>query len=92
MLAVGVFEVEVAAVGEDVVGVDAPGVVVLAAVVPPVEAGAEVFKLHGLGFGVVFAARWQGLFVVPDPLRWAGAVKEEEVGGNAGVGGEDAVW
>ncbi len=91
LLITGVLDVEVAAVGQDVAGVDAPGVVVLFAVVPPGEAILELFVLHGLGFGVVLAPVGQRLFVVPDPLCGAGAIEEEQVGGDAGVGGEDAV-
>lgn len=91
LLITGILDVEVAAVGQDVAGVDAPGAVVLFAVGPPGEAVFELFVLHGLGFGVVLAPVGQGLFVVPHPFCRAGAVEEKQVGGDAGVGGEDAV-
>ncbi len=55
LLAAGVFDVEIAAICQDVADMGAPGLVVFFAVVPPVETWLELFKLHSLGFGVVFA-------------------------------------
>ena len=91
LLVTGVFDVEVAAVRQYIAGVDAPGVVVLFAVVPPVEAWLELFELHSLGFGIVFASSVQRLLAVPVPFGWARAVEKEQVGGYAGIGCEDAV-
>jgi len=53
LLAARVFDVEIATVCQDIADVDAPGTVIFFAVVPPVEAWLELFKLHGLSFGVV---------------------------------------
>lgn len=67
LLIIGVLDVEVTAVCQDVAGVDAPGLVVLFTVMPPVEAVFELFVLDGLGFGVVLAPVGQRLLVVPGP-------------------------
>ncbi len=88
---VGVFAVEVAAVGEQFGGGNFPGAVVLFAVVPPLEAIGEFLELDGLGLGVVLPAFGQRLLVVPDFFGRAGAVEEEEVRRDARVGREDAV-
>ena len=65
---------------------------VFLALVPPLQAWREFLELHGLGFGVVLPAFGQRLLVVPDVLGRAGAVEEEEIGGDRRVWGEDAVW
>ena len=53
--------------------------------------GANSSNWMRLGLGVVLAAFGQRLLVVPDVLGRAGAVEEEQVRRDAGVGREDAV-
>ena len=53
--------------------------------------GGELFKLHGLGFGVVLPAFRKRLLVVPNVFGGSGAVKEKEIRRNGRIGGEDAV-
>ena len=86
-----VFAVEVAVVGQQLLDRHLPGAVVLLALVPPGQAGLELLELERLGLGVVLPALGQRVLVVPDLLRRAGAVEEEEVRGDAGVWGEHAV-
>lgn len=61
------------------------------AVVPPCDGGGEVFQFHRLGLGEVFIAFGHVETVEPGFFGWAGAVKEEDVGGDGGVRRKDAV-
>ena len=99
--AVGVLHVQVAVVCQQLLDGHFPGALVLDAVLPPGDAVGELFVLQGLRLAVAAAALWQRQLVVPDLLR-AGLlafergivlarVEEEQVGGDAGVGREDAV-
>lgn len=97
-LGVGVLAVQVAVIGEQSLDGDAPSVSVLDAVLPPGNTLGEVFVLHRLGFAVAVASLWQGQFIIPDftgtgRVVFVGrtGVEEEQVGWNAGVGGEDAI-
>ena len=99
ILCVGVLAVKVAIVCQQFLNRDLPGVLVLDAGVPPVDAGLELLKLHWLGLAITVATLWQGDLVVPDPFctgrlliivgGFAGC-KEENVGGDARVGREGA--
>lgn len=55
LFVIGILDVEITAVLQDIAGVDAPGMLIFFAVVPPGEAGFEFFELHSLGFGIVLA-------------------------------------
>ena len=68
-----------------------PGALVFFSLIPPFEAVGELLELDGLGLGVVLPALGQRLLVVPDFFGRAGAVEEQQVGRDAGVGREDAV-
>ena len=65
--------------------------VVLLAVVPPLDAVGEFFELDGLGFGVVLPAFGQRLLVIPDLLVGPRAIEEQDIGRDARVGREHAV-
>ena len=91
LLGGGILPVEVAVVGEEVLGRDLPGLVVFLALLPPGEAAGEFLELDGGGLGVVLAAFGQGLLVVPDFLGGAGTVEKEEIGRDAGIGREHPV-
>ena len=91
LLGARVLAVEVAVVGEQFGGRHLPGAVVLLALAPPGQAGGELLELDRLGLGVVLPALGQGVLVVPDFLGRAGAVEEQQVRGDGGVGREDAV-
>ena len=88
---VGVFAVEVAAVGEQFGGRNFPGAVVFFAFIPPFEAAGEFFELDGLGLGVVLPAFGERLLVVPDFFGRMGSVEEHEIRRDAGVRSEDTV-
>ena len=51
----------------------------------------EFLELDRRGFGVVLPAFWQRLLVIPDFARRAGAVEEQQIRRDAGVGREHAV-
>jgi len=68
-----------------------PGPFTFGAVMPPTDTISKFLKLDRLGLGIVLAPSGQGLFVIPDSLRRPRTVEEEQVGGNTGVGGKDAV-
>ena len=55
---VGVFDVEVVAVGFDADDVDAPGLLVGLALLPPFFQVVKFGDLDGFGFGVSFVACW----------------------------------
>ena len=59
-------------------------------VAPPFDDGVEVLELHRLRLGEVEVALGHVEAVEPGLGSWAGAVEEEDVGGDGGVGGEDA--
>ena len=59
-------------------------------VVPPDHHRVEVLQLHGLGLGEVLVALGHVQPIEPGLLRGAGAVKEQDVRGDGGIGGEDA--
>src|SRR5579871_1323475 len=73
-------------------GRDTPGMVVLFAILPPGDAVSELLELQGFGLGIALAAFGQRLLVVPDIACVTRAIKEEDVGGNTGIGGEDTIW
>src|SRR3990170_5704749 len=87
----GVLNVEVIVVRCYPLRGDAPGAFVLAAVMPPFEAGLELLELQGLGLGVVLAALGERVLEVPDLFGGAGAIEEEEVRGNTRIWREDTV-
>ena len=61
------------------------------ALVPPFHGRSEVLKLHRFGLGEIFVALGHVEAVKPSFFGWAGAVEEEDVGGDGGVGRKDAV-
>ena len=61
------------------------------AFVPPGDQWLKFLKLHRLGLGVVLQTLANRLLVIPDSLGWAGAVEEQQVGRDDGIGGKDAV-
>ena len=86
-----VLAVQVAAVGQQLRGRHLPGRFIFLPVGPPLDQGGEFLELDGGCFGVVLAAFGERLFVIPDLAGRAGAVEEQDVGGDAGVGGKDTV-
>ena len=88
---VRVLEVEVVVAGLDFIDGDAPGLFVFHAILPPLALGAEFLEGHRLGFVVTFHPGRIGMLVIPDFLRRLALGEEEEVGLDAGVGGEDAI-
>ena len=58
---------------------------------PPGFLKVELFDADGLGFVVVFHARWVGVFVVPNVFGGFALGEEQQVGFDAGVGGKHAV-
>ena len=98
LLGVGILDVEVdgdqgsvVVVLENISSADFPSVIILFSVLAPRKAGSKLLVLDGLGLRVLFAAFRERLFIVPNLVCQAGAVEEEEVGGDAGVRCEDAV-
>ena len=63
---VGVFDVEVVAVGLDAGDVDAPGLLVASALVPPCFQVVKFGELDGFSFGVGFVACGELVLVVPN--------------------------
>lgn len=59
-------------------------------VVPPLDCRFEMLQLHGLGFGEMLIALRHIQAVEPGLLRGPGAVKEQNVGGDGGIGCKDA--
>ena len=84
---VGVLEVEVVVAGLDLVDGDLPRLLVLDAVVPPLAFGRELLEADRLGLVVLFTPG--GL--IPDFGGRPALGEEEQVGLDAGVGGEDAL-
>lgn len=91
LFAAGVLDVQVEAALHDPLYRHTPGPVVLYTILPPAQAGVELLELDRLGLGVVLPPLRERLLVVPDLPGRAGTVKEEEVGGDAGVGSKDPV-
>ncbi len=96
--AVRVFLVEVVAVSLEGGNVDLPGEFIFDAaletiglVAPPGFFGGEFLDADGLGLGIALVAGRIGMLVVPDFLGWRALGEEQQVGLDAGVGGEDAV-
>ena len=85
-------EVSLLVILQDVLDGDAPGSLVHLPILPPFQKRRKLLVLQWHRLGVVLPAFGKGLLVIPDLLGWAGPVEEEEVCGNIGVGGEDAVW
>lgn len=95
---VGVLDVEiggeqiaVSIVFKDVLDGNLPGLVIFFARIPPSQQRLEFLEAQGLGFGIAVAAFGQRVFVVPDFAGGSADGEEEQVGGDGGVGGEDAV-
>lgn len=61
----------------------------LLAVVPPLHHGIKMLQLHGLGLGEVLVALRHIQTVEPSLLGGLGAVKEQDVGGDGGIGRKD---
>ena len=59
-------------------------------VIPPCHNRSEVFQLHGLGFAEMLVALRHVQPIEPGGFRRAGAVKEQDVGGDGGVGRKHA--
>ena len=59
-------------------------------VIPPGHNRVKVLQLHGLGLGEVLVALGHVQPIEPGLLGGAGAVKEQDVRGDGGIGGEDA--
>ncbi len=87
----GVFLVEITVVFEQLRRGNFPRSVVLSSLIPPRDAVGEFLKLNRGGLGVVLSSLRQWLLVVPDILRGAGSVEEQNVCGNAGLGSKHAV-
>ena len=60
-------------------------------VIPPFDDGGEMLRLHRLGLGEVFVAFRHIQTIEPCLLRRSSMVEEEQIGGDGGVRGEDAV-
>lgn len=73
--------------------VDLPGLVGFTTLLghEPLPALRHVVDLHRLGLAVLFATLGKREFVIPDGLRGAGAVEEQQIGGNVGVRREGAL-
>lgn len=91
LFAAGVLDVQVVAGIDNSLRRHPPGSLILLPIVPPRQAAGKLLELDRLGLGVVLPAFRQGLFVVPDLPGRPSTVEEEEVGGDAGIGGEDPV-
>ena len=57
---------------------------------PPFDSRGEMLQLHGLGLGEVLIALGHIEAIEPGLLGGAGAVEEENVGGDGGIGRKDA--
>lgn len=97
---VRILDVEVVAVGLDLLDRDAPGLFVFLALAvepvlvrlaPPLAFGLELFDADWLPLVVAFGTRGIGMLVVPDLLRRRALGEEEQIGADAGVGTKDAV-
>ena len=92
-----VLAVEIAAVRHQFGGGHFPRTLVLfaficlAGLAPPRLTVGKFLELDGRGFGVVLSAFGQRLFVIPDFARRPGAVEEQHVRRDAGVGREHAI-
>ena len=87
-----ILAVEIAAVGQQFGGGNFPGAFVffsLGATMP--MHSRRIPRTGSARFGVVLPAFGQRLFVIPDFARRAGAVEEQDVRRDAGVGREHAV-
>lgn len=91
LLGARVFAVEIAAGCQQFGGGDFPCVFVFLAFFPPGDERREFLELEGRGLGVVFAAFGERVFVIPNLARRAGAVEEQKVGRNGGIGREYAI-
>lgn len=65
--------------------------VIFLALAPPGDERRELLELDGRGLGVVLPAFGQWRLVMPELARWPGAVEEQEVRRDAGVGREHPV-
>ena len=94
---VRVLEVEVEVPGLDLVDGNAPGklaflaLALLSRFAPPLFLDIEFLDTDRFGFVVALHAGRIGVFVIPDVLGRLAFGEEQEVGLDAGVGGEDAV-
>ena len=86
-----IFPVEIAPAGQQFGHRHFPREVIFFALVPPSHQRREILKLDRRGFRVIFPAFRQRLFVIPDFTRRPGAVKEQEVRRDAGVGRKNAI-
>ena len=85
-----VLAVEVATIGQQFGGGHLPGAIIFSTLVPPRNQRREFLELNRRGFGVVFPAFGQRLFVIPDVIRRFGAIEEQNIRLDACVGREDA--
>ena len=91
ILGVGVLAVEIAAVFQQLLGWHFPRPFIFLTLAPPLQAIGKFLELDGLGLGVIFPTFRELMFVIPDMLGRSAAVEEQDVGGDASVGGECAV-
>ena len=92
-----ILAVEVAAIRQQFGGGNFPRLLIffphgaMTRLVPPCNERREFLELDGGGFGVVLPAFRQRLLVIPDFACRAGAVEEQQVRRDAGVGRKHAV-
>jgi len=87
---VGIFDVKVVIVGDDVFYIDAPSLFGLfpafaAFATPPLFFDVEFFDAHGPGFVIGFIPFGELVFEVPDIFGGFAFFKEQQVGFYAGV-------
>ena len=90
-LPIGILDVQIITVPCDLLRRNPPGPFALGPVLPPGQAVGELLELQGLGLGVLLPSLRQGQLIVPDLLGRPGAIEEEQIGGNIGIGCKDAV-
>src|SRR5689334_7256907 len=99
-LTIGILHIQIAAICQQFFNADFPGVLILDAVIPPLDTALEIGILHGFGLAIAIASLWQRNFVVPDLFgaRFWGYLcgfftcfKEENIGWDAGIGCEGAI-
>jgi hypothetical protein len=84
----GILSVQVAATSKEFGRWNLPCPLGLFAVVPPRLTFSELVELNWRRRRIVLPAFWEGVFVIPDVLRWPGAVEEQDVSLDAGIRGE----